>query len=217
MKKFTLKLCATLLLFITLVTPFKVYGIKTQSMKDMLLTNSVVNLKLDQRKLWIDHVFWTRSLILSDLSSIPDKESVLERLLKNQDDIGESIKLYYGKDAGDKLAKILRDHILIAVQVVDSAKTDNKDDLEKYSKLWYENADDIVDFLSSANPHWSKADLKNMLYKHLELTTNETVSMINKDWKTANAIFDEGENHMIDFADMITDGIVKQFPEKFVK
>ncbi|ADL53816.1 hypothetical protein [Clostridium cellulovorans] len=217
MKKLTLRLCSTLVLFITLATPLKVYGHKNQSMKDILLTKPAVELKLAERKLWIDHVFWTRSLILSDLSSIPDKESVLERLLRNQNDIGDSIKPYYGKDATDKLSKLLRDHIMIAVQVVDAAKDNNKEDLDKYSKLWSKNADDIVDFLSSSNPHWSKSDLKEMLYKHLELTTNETVSMINKDWKAANATFDEGENHMIKFADMLTNGIVKQFPEKFEK
>lgn len=48
-----------------------------------------------ERKLWMDHVLWTRSFIVSDLDSLEDKGPVLERLLKNQDDIGSSIKPYY--------------------------------------------------------------------------------------------------------------------------
>lgn len=200
-----------LILVITLL-PLKAYAIDT----DLPLNNSTVNLKMDERKLWIDHVLWTRDFIISDLASLPDKDPVLTRLLKNQDDIGASIKPYYGEEAGTKLSKLLREHIVIAGQVVDAAKSNNKSDLDKYNKLWYKNADEIAEFLSSANPNWSNSELKNMLYKHLEFVTNQAVARLNKNWKADIDAYDKGEEHMIMFADVLSDGIVKQFPEKFI-
>lgn len=210
MKKFF----STLLIFIffaTLMLPFKASGIDN----DIPLNNSTVNLKMNERKLWIDHVLWTRNFIISDLSSLPDKEVVLQRLLKNQDDIGSSIKPYYGEEAGNKLSKLLKEHISIAGQVVDAAKSNNKADLDKYNKLWYKNADEIAEFLSGANPNWPNSALKDMLYKHLELVTNQAVARLNKNWKSDIQAYDTGEDHMIMFADVLSDGIVKQFPQKF--
>lgn len=210
MKKFFSTLLLSIL-FTTLMFPLRAYGLT----KDIPLNNSMVNLKMDERKLWIDHVLWTRSFIISDLASLPDKDFTLQRLLKNQDDIGSSIKPYYGEEAGNKLSKLLREHIVIAGQVVDAAKNNDKTNLDKYNKSWYKNADEIAEFLSTANPNWSNSELKDMLYKHLEFVTNQAVARINKDWKADIEAYDKGEEHMIMFSDMISDGIIKQFPQKF--
>jgi len=197
------------MLFITFLLPIKVFAMNT----NIPLTNSIVNLKMAEQKLWIDHVGWTHSFIVSDLASLPDKDATLQRLLKNQDDIGASIKPYYGEEAGNKLSKLLREHIGIGGQVVDAAKSNNKADLDKYNKLWYKNADDIADFLSGANSNLSNSELKDMLHKHLDFVTAQVVARINKDWKADVDNYDKGETHMIKFADMISNGIVKQFPE----
>lgn len=215
MKKIFTVLVTLLLSFTLLITPYKVQCAEDKSSKETCFSKSQVDLKMAERKLWSNHVLWTRNFIISDLASLEDKDAVLQRLLKNQDDIGNAIKPYYGEDAGNNLAKLLREHITIAGQVVDAAKSGNKKDLEKYNKDWYENADKISEFLSSANPNWSNKDLKDMLYKHLQLTTDEVLARLNKDWKADIAAYDKGENHMLMFADMLSNGIMKQFPEKF--
>jgi len=210
MKKFFSSLLI-LMFFTTLMMPLKASGIDN----DIPSTDSIVNLKMNERKLWIDHVLWTRNFIISDLASLPDKDVVLQRLLKNQDDIGSSIKPYYGEEAGNKLSKLLREHISIAGQVVDAAESNNKADLDKYNKSWYKNADEIAEFLSKANPNWSNSELKDMLHKHLEFVTNQSVARLNKNWKVDIEAYDKGEDHMIMFADMLSEGIIKQFPKKF--
>lgn len=210
MKKF-LSILLLLVLFTTSIKTLNAYGADS----DLPLSTSMVNLKLDERKLWIDHVLWTRNFIISDLASLQDKDFVLQRLLKNQDDIGSSIKPYYGEEAGNKLSKLLREHISIAGQVVDAAKSNNKADLDKYNKLWYKNADEIAEFLSSANPNWSNSELKNMLHKHLDFLTNQSIARINKNWSADIEAYDKGEDHMIMFADILSNGIIKQFPDKF--
>jgi len=214
MKKLSITLFG-LFLASLLIMPFKVYAIENNNLGDMADSKKICDLKFNEKRLWIDHVLWTRSFTVSDLANLPDKEVVLQRLLKNQDDIGNSIKPYYGEGAGNKLAKLLREHIEIAGQVVGAAKANNKADLDKYNKLWYANADEMAKFLASANPNWSESELKNMLHKHLELLTSQVVARLNKDWKADVIAFDKGEDHMIMFADVLANGIIKQFPDKF--
>lgn len=211
MKKFFSTLLLSTILFTTLLIPANVYANDNLAQ----LNKPAVKLQLAEQKLWIDHVSWTRNFIVSDLSSLGDKDVVLQRLLKNQDEIGSSIKPYYGEEAGNKLSKLLREHITIAGQVVDAAKNNNKDDLDKYNKSWYKNADEIADFLANANPNWSDSQLKDMLHKHLEFVTDQVVARIKKDWSADVESYDKGEEHMTKFANTITEGIIKQYPDKF--
>jgi hypothetical protein len=156
-------------------------------------------------------------LLISALADLEDTSKVAERLLKNQDDIGDAIKPIYGEKAGKKLAALLRDHILIATEVAKAAKIGNTEELAKANKKWNANADDISVFLSGANPNWPKNILQDMLYKHLAFTTQEVVSRLKKDWASDIEAYDKGHVHMLMFADILTDGIVKQFPSKFEK
>lgn len=167
------------------------------------------------RKLWEDHITYTRNYIISALAGLPDSDAVAKRLLQNQDDIGDAVKPYYGDAAGQKLATLLKDHIKIATEVVKAAKSGSKDKLAAAQKKWTVNADDIAMFLGKANPNWSEQDLKEMLHKHLELTTGEVVGRLKKDWAEDIKSYDEGHVHMLKFADMLTAGIAKQFPDKF--
>lgn len=179
------------------------------------LTPSVIELKDNLRKLWSDHVIWTKNYIVSAFTDSEDKDKVLARLLQNQQDIGNVFKPYYGEAVGDKLAQLLREHIVIAGKVLDAVKAGNQADVEKYNKEWYANADEIAKFLSDQNPKYSYEQLKQMLHKHLELITEDVTARVKKDWDAEIAAFDKGLEHMIMFGDILTEGIVKQFPDKF--
>jgi len=183
----------------------------------MTLSSSSVELRVSMRKLWDDHVTYTRNYIISSLANLEDAGIVAGRLLRNQDDIGNAIKPIYGVEAGNKLAALLREHITIATEVVKAAKMNNNEALTKANKKWYANADEIALFLSSANPNWRKDDLKIMLYKHLEFTTQEVVSRLKKDWASDIDAFDKDHLHMLMLADLLARGIVSQHPDRFMK
>ncbi len=122
-----------------------------------VLTRSAVDLRENMRKLWEDHITYTSFYITSALAGGDDAGKVAERLLKNQEDIGNAIKLIYGEAAGNKLTELLKEHILIAVDLVKAAKEGNKEATEAADKKWYKNGEDIAEFLSSANPkNWTK-------------------------------------------------------------
>jgi len=214
-KKFISTFLLSVLFFTGLMVPSQASAMAKVPANKGGCNEAAANLKVEGRKLWQDHVLWTRDFIKSDLAGLEDKDKVLERLLKNQDDIGNSIKPYYGEEAGRKLSQLLREHIIIGGQVVDAAKKGKKDELTKYDKLWQQNADKITSFLSGANPNWNNKQLKDMLYKHLQFVTNQVVARLNKNWMADIEAYDLGEDHMLMFSDVITEGIVKQFPQKF--
>jgi hypothetical protein len=160
---------------------------------------------------------WTRNFIISALAGLPDQPAVTERLLRNQDDIGGAIKPIYGEDAGKKLSALLRDHILIAAEIVKAAKGKDTKAVDAGQKKWRGNADDIATFLAGANPQWAKPALTDMLYKHLDLTTAEVTSRLRADWPADIKAYDAGYEHMLMFADMLSNGIIKQNPKKIIQ
>lgn len=212
MKKFMLSAILTSLLTIT--TAGQAYA---GMYEGALLNPSAIELRTSMRKLWEEHIVYTRNYIISDLANLGDKAKIAERLLKNQVDIGDAIKPIYGDEAGNKLSALLKEHIVIATKVVDAAKKNQKVTLAKASESWKKNGDDIATFLSGANPNWKMSDMQEMLSKHLELTTDEVTSRLNKNWDKDIEAYDLGHEHMLMFADNLTSGIVKQFPDKFKK
>jgi len=215
MKRVMLIGVAVLFGLMSMTTVSSAKTMKSKRAGKMMLTKSAVELRMDMRKLWEDHIIYTRNYIISALADLEDVGKIAERLLKNQDDLGNAIKPYYGDEAGNKLSALLRDHIVIATEVVKAAKMGNNEELTKNQKKWYGNADDIAVFLSGANPNWPKQALTDMLYKHLELTTGEVVSRLKKDWAADIEAYDKGHLHMLMFSDTVTDGVIKQFPKKF--
>jgi len=174
------------------------------------------NLRDSMDKLWEDHVTWTRLYIVSAAANLPDKDSTAQRLLQNQSDIGDAIKPLYGDAAGDKLAGLLKDHITIATEIVDAAKAGDTERKDEAANRWNANADDIATFLSQANPkNWPIAEMEKMMHEHLDLTTAEVVARLQGDWAADIAAYEKVHTQIRKMADMLSTGIIKQFPNKF--
>ncbi len=172
-------------------------------------------LREDMRKLWEDHVTYTAFFYTAVINGGDDAGKLAARLLRNQDDIGNAVKPFYGEGGGNKLSALLRDHILVAADVVAAAKAGDAPGLQKASKRWTANADELAAFLSSANPHWPRKTLADALQGHLAMTTDAVVAKLNKDTAGAIAAFDKGREHMLGVADVLSAGLVKQFPARF--
>ncbi len=178
-------------------------------------TTKSIQLKTDMRKLWEDHVTWTRNVILCLTDNLPGTDQAVKRLLQNQTDIGNAVALFYGTDAGNKLTELLNAHINIAAEVVLAAKAGNNDKLKDANARWFVNADEISEFLSTANPNWALTDLKSMMHTHLQLTTDEAVNRLKKDYESDVNSYDALHKEILEMSDMLTYGIIKQFPKKF--
>jgi hypothetical protein len=172
------------------------------------------------RKLWEDHITWTRLVIVSAATNdeaLPDLGPTLDRLLANQSDIGNAIKPFYGDAAGEQLGALLEDHINIAVELVLAIKAgDDSAAIQDASDRWYANANDIAQFLHEANPrNWSLEDMQSMMKMHLDLTAEEAVDRIGGHFADDVVAYDKVHDEILEMADMLSAGIIAQFPAKF--
>jgi hypothetical protein len=180
------------------------------------VTPSQVALREAMRKLWSDHVFWTREYVVA---AIDGPEGVAQaaagRLMKNQEDIGNAVAVYYGTPAGSRLTALLKEHIQIAVELVSAAKAADQPKVQQASARWTQNADAIAAFLSQANPNWPRQALVDAMRMHLDTTTKEVTARLHKDYAADVAAFDAVYQHILHMSDVLADGIVKQFPDRF--
>ena len=179
-------------------------------------TTSANELRTKLRELWEDHAMYTRNVILNIMDGLPGTNDAVIRLLKNQDDIGNAIKPVYGEEAGKKLTELLHEHITIAADLLKAAKDNNQSDFKTINSKWFKNGDDIAVFLNSANPkNWKLEDMRKMMHQHLNLTTEEAVARLKKDYKADIEAFDKTRAELMEMSDMLAEGIVIQFPDKF--
>ena len=168
------------------------------------------------RKLWEDHITWTRTFVIAALADLPDKDAATQRLLRNQDDIGNAIKPYYGDAAGSQLTALLKDHITTAAALVGALKSNDDGKAAAEKAKWFKNADDIAAFLSKANPTaWPLDAATKMMHEHLDATTEEVSARLKKDWAGDVTAYDKVHEQILGMADMLCQGIQNQFPEKF--
>ena len=177
--------------------------------------DKATRLHQDMRKLWTDHTVWTRDYIIAAVDDRPDATAAANRLMKNQEDIGNAAAVYYGAAAGQQLTALLKQHISIAVDLIKAAKAGDKMAQKQADDRWQANAVDIATFLSKANPHWPKDTLVDMMKQHLSTTTAEVVARLTHDWAADVKAYDAVYDHILMMADALSDGIVKQFPDKF--
>ncbi len=171
--------------------------------------------RLALRKLWSDHVIWTREYIIATVAGTPDASAAAGRLLKNQEDIGAAIVGFYGQAAGDGLTALLKDHIMIAVDLVAAAKSGDQAAFATHDARWTANIREIAGYLAGANPSWPEQDVFDLLALHLKLTKDEAVARITGDWAADVRAFDDIFTEIMVVADALHDGIVAQFPDRF--
>jgi hypothetical protein len=173
------------------------------------------------RELWEDHIVWTRQFIVSAATedeNLPDTGPTVDRLLANQTHIGNAIKPFYGEAAGDALTALLREHILIAADIITAAKAGDTAGVNAAAADWYANADEIATFLSEANPkHWPLAAMKAHMKSHLDLTLEEAVARLEGRYADDIAAYDKVHADILEMADMLSAGIIAQFPSSFAR
>ena len=171
------------------------------------------DLYLAMRDLWSEHMEWTYATVTAFVSDSPGFDASVNRLLQNQKDIGNAIKPFYGKAAGNQLTALLTEHIELAVPVLVAAKSGDSDALDTAVANWYENARQIGRFLAKANPAWKGA--RKMLKTHITQTVAYAADQLQGDYAKSIKDYDEAEDHMLMLADELSAGIIKEFPGRF--
>lgn len=177
---------------------------------------AIENFRNLSENVWNSHVFYTRNAILSILSGTEDLDDAVDRLMRNQDDIGMLMEPHYGEDTVEQFVDLLKKHISIAGELVKAAK--NNEDLVPWQTAWKENGDAIVSFMSTVNPaNWSRTIIAPLWSQHMNLTVRSVISRLNKDWANDIASCDSNIECIRELADIFANGIIAQNIESFSK
>jgi hypothetical protein len=170
----------------------------------------------EMRKLWEDHITWTRLAIVSFAAGLPDFEQTAARLLRNQEDIGNAIKPYYGRRAGNQLTALLKEHIAGAVDLLMAAKAGDDAAFASAKRAWYANGREIARFLNAASPRFLPlAAVRRMMRGHLDQTLVEAGHRLSGDYAADVRDYEQVHRHILMMADAISGAIIKQFPGRF--
>jgi hypothetical protein len=182
-----------------------------------MLTPKAIAFHDAMRGLWQYHGTYTERAIVSFVAGNPDTNAVIATLLQNQVDIGNAVKPYYGAAGGKALTKLLTAHINDAVAVLKAAKAGDAAATKKASAAFYANGNQIAGFLHKANPdNWSLGALRTMMRIHLNQVIGLAVDQLKGKYNAAIALYKSYIDHLnVGMADMLSNGIIKQFPAKF--
>jgi hypothetical protein len=166
-------------------------------------------------KLWEDHIVWTRMVIIGIIDSVPGIEQAKARLLKNYEDMEDSLRPYYGDEA-DKLGDMIEDHLLIAVEILEAAKAGDTAKLNDAVTRWYANGDEIATQMNSMNPRFWQLDMAKKMWKdHLDATLAEATARLQADYAADVQAYEVVHLLALSMADFFSKGVIKQFPFNF--
>ncbi|SDD96427.1 hypothetical protein SAMN02799630_04355 [Paenibacillus sp. UNCCL117] len=179
-------------------------------------TPSMVALNRHLRALWEQHIYWTRLTINSIVGKFPDEQPTTVRLLRNADDFTAALRPYYGEAAANQFGKLMREHLVIAAELVKALQAGHSNVAAEINARWYANADAIAEFLSRINPYWSRKEWQDMMHEHLKLLTDEAAARLAGNYAENIATNDRIEPQALEMADTMAYGIFRQFPAAFV-
>ena len=174
-----------------------------------------VNLIKLMNLVWEQHIMWTRMLLISIAEDLKDLDATQTRLLQNPKDIANVFRKYYGNNVANTIEKLLTEHLVIGKDLIVALKNNNQQLAKELNDKWYKNADAMAEAFSSINPFYPKEQVRQMLYEHLKLTTEEVSARLRKDYTANIKAYDMVQREILSMSQFFVDGIVKQFPNLF--
>lgn len=187
----------------------------TNNSNDYWMSINQVNLLMHMNLAWLEHILWTRMLLISIAEKLNDLEATKTRLLENPRDIANIFRKYYGTNTANTIQRLLTEHLVIGGDLITALKNGNQKLAQELNTKWYENADDMAEAFSSINPFYPKEEVRQMLYEHLRLTTNEVSARLKKDYAADIKAYDMVQKEILKMSEFFVNGIVKQFPDLF--
>ena len=164
---------------------------------------------------WEQHIMWTRMLLISIAENLKDLEATQTRLLRNPKDIADVFRRFYGIAVANRIQQLITEYLVIGKELIVALKNKNQEEATKLNTKWYQNADEMAEAFSSINPFYPKEEIRNMLYEHLRLTTNEVNYRLQGNYAEDINSYDMVQKEILKMSQFFVNGIVKQFPNLF--
>lgn len=206
-------------------TPLKQFN-TVGSLPAYVMSEETMLFRMDSRTLWAKYVWGLLNYGISLNNMIPGTNQVERRLARNSYALGEFLAPYYGVNAADRFGTLLNSFCKIGVEVIDAVKDGRG--ITGTEELWALSIDEISSFLHELNPNsWPKTLIAEYFENMAKFWINEIMSRAEEDWG-ANEIAIDNLNKLVitglgtnggtfgSLADLISRGIIAQFPMKFI-
>lgn len=174
-----------------------------------------VQLLKQMNLVWEQHIMWTRMLLISIAENLKDLEATQARLLRNPKDIADVFRRFYGIAVANRIQQLLTEHLVIGKDLIVALKNKNQEEATRLNTKWYQNADEMAEAFSSINPFYPREEIRNMLYEHLRLTTNQVNNRLQGKYVEDINSYDMVQKEILKMSQFFVNGIVRQFPNLF--
>ena len=174
-----------------------------------------VQLLKQMNLVWEQHIMWTRMLLISIAENLKDLEATQARLLRNPKDIADVFRRFYGNAVANRIQQLLTEHLTIGKDLIVALKNKSQEEAKRLNTKWYQNADEMAEAFSNINPFYPREEIRNMLYEHLRLTTNEVNNRLQGNYAEDINSYDMVQKEILRMSQFFVNGIVRQFQNLF--
>lgn len=174
-----------------------------------------INLINSMRLRWSQHVYWTRMLLISIAERLKDVDAVTARLMRNPNDIAGIFADYYSTDVAGTISQLLSEHLQIGAALITALRDGMTAQADALDHQWYVNADKMSNAFGAINPYYKQEEMREMLYRHLDLTKQEVAMRLAGNYPADISAFDAVETEALMMADAFSSGLIRQFPQMF--
>jgi hypothetical protein len=193
-----------------------------------VMNEATLIFRMDSRSLWAKYAWSLLNYSISMNAGLPGTAQVETRLLRTARSLGDFITPYYGIEAGNQLGDKLAAIAKIGTEVVDAVK--DKRSLEEFQAIWENLIDDLAVFMNQLNPsQWPVTLIREMFLSLVTTWARAIQTRYNEDWNNNEDALDDLNrlvvtgiaNHVnkgySSIADVVSRGIIAQYPTLFVK
>ena len=166
------------------------------------------NAKGTLRKAFTDHAVYTKFLITDIIEALPNLNVDLDRLMRNQEEIGHLASLSIGTGKGQVLIDSLKEHVRLAGESVKAIKAGDIAKINTANTLFLDNAIAIGRFLSSLNPE--KLPLVSTIdafKKHAQHVIDIANAQKNRNLNDVVSLYDSYYSHMLSISDALYEAL----------
>jgi len=192
-----------------------VYTSQAQVLSTPSENNKRLVFKAEVSRLWIDNAIWSRQAILCLVDRLPGTEESLYRLMINQEDMGRMFTRFYGREKGDEFCELISSNTSLTVSIIRNKSSNNSADLKAARDRMDYNVDRIIDYLIKVNPNWNKEELSYLIHLQSKLFDLQLQNRVSGNFSYDIETFDRIISETYRLADVLSEGIIVQFPERF--
>lgn len=167
------------------------------------------------RSLWQGHIHHTRDYALAvKAGDSAAANKAADEVVANAKQIANAVGGFYGAPAGEQMLTLLAGHWGGVKAMTDAEHAGDTAGVNKAMNDLTSNADAIAKFLSDANPNLPDSAVRSLMMTHVGHHAAQIREIMSGDTAGEAKTWAAMQSHMNAFADALSGGIAKQFPQK---